>query len=89
MPTTRRRHLITETDLIAEALNDAARRWPEDQGSRAKLLVHLVEEGHQSILARSKERAEARRAAIDRTIGALTGTYEVGYLERLREDWPE
>jgi len=34
------------------------------------------------------EEAERRRAAILRTSGALTGVYEPGYLERLRDDWP-
>jgi hypothetical protein len=89
VPTTRPRHLITETDPIAEALNDAARQWPEDKDSRAKLLIHLVEEGHRALLKQSDDRSEARLAAIRRTSGALTGAYEVGYLERLREDWPE
>jgi hypothetical protein len=89
MPTTRPRHLITETEQIARALEDAARRWPEDSASRTKLLVHLVEEGHQALLDEATLRREARLAAIRSTSGALTGAYEVDYLERLREDWPE
>jgi hypothetical protein len=50
MPTTRPRHLITETDQVAKALDDAARRWPEDRHSRARLLLHLVEEGHRALV---------------------------------------
>ncbi|MDQ1744816.1 MAG: hypothetical protein QOE23_3155, partial [Pseudonocardiales bacterium] len=50
MPTTRPRHLITETDPVAKALDDAAKRWPEDRDSRAKLLLHLVEEGHHALI---------------------------------------
>lgn len=88
MPTTRPRHLITETDQVAEALDDAARRWPEDQGSRAKLLLHLVEEGHQSLLGDNAKQRQARFDAIESTSGALTGSYDVDYLDRLREDWP-
>lgn len=88
MPTTRPRHLITETDQVAKALDDAARRWPEDRGSRAKLLLHLVEEGHQALLDEAAERREARIAAIRRTSGSLTGSYDAGYLAQLREDWP-
>jgi hypothetical protein len=88
MPTTRPRHLITETDKVAKALDDAARRWPEDRARRAKLLLHLVEEGHHALLDRSDERRKARLAAIARTSGALTGTYQAGYLDSLREDWP-
>lgn len=88
MPTTRPRHLVTETDQVAKALDAAARRWPEDRHSRAKLLLHLVEVGHQALLDQAAERHHARRAAIRRTSGALAGTYEDSYLERLREDWP-
>jgi hypothetical protein len=88
MPTTRPRHLITETDQVAQALDDAARRWPEDRESRAKLLVHLVEEGHRALLDQVDDRRRARLAAIKRTSGALSGVYDADYLERLREDWP-
>ena len=88
MPTTRPRHLITETDPVARALDDAAKRWPEDRDSRAKLLLHLIEEGHQALVEEAGQLREARLAAIQRTSGALTGTYQAGYLEQLREDWP-
>jgi hypothetical protein len=88
MPTARPRHTITETDEVARALDDAARRWPEDESARARLLLRLLEEGHRAI---AEERADAtarRRAAIERTSGMLTGAYGQGYLERLRDDWP-
>jgi hypothetical protein len=88
VPTTRPRHLITETDRVMEALDQAARRWPEDQGSRSKLLLHLVEEGYQVLLDDGAARRQARLEAIRRTSGALTGTYGVGYLDDLREEWP-
>lgn len=88
MPTTRPRHLITETDQVAEALDDAARRWPADRESRAKLLLHLVEAGHRAVIGEAGERRKARLAAIKRTSGALAGSYGEDYLERLHEDWP-
>jgi hypothetical protein len=80
--------VITETDHVAQALDDAARRWPEDRGSRSRLLQRLIEEGHQAVLDQTEARRTARRAAVEHTSGALTGTYQAGYLERLREDWP-
>jgi hypothetical protein len=89
MPTTRPRHVITETEEIVRALDDAARRWPADRGNRAKLLIRLVEEGHRAVLRQREHDVTARRAAIDRTSAVLTGAYGDDYLADLREDWPE
>jgi hypothetical protein len=89
MPTTRPRHTVTETQDITQAIDDAARRWPQAQGARGKLLVHLVHEGHRAIRDLNDEETRARRQAIHRTAGALTGTYGPNALERLREDWSD
>ena len=89
MPTTRRRHAITETDKIARALDDAARRWPADRHNRARLLSHLVEEGHRAVLRDAEQDLASRNAAIERTSAVLTGAYEDGYLAELREEWPD
>ncbi len=87
MPTTRPRLTITETDELAAALDAAAVHWPGVH-SRRELLLRLVEEGREVIDRDRAEEAERRRAAIRGTSGALTGAYEPGDLERLRDDWP-
>lgn len=89
MPTTRPRHLITETPPVARALEDAAKRWPADSGNRARLLLRLVEEGHRAVIRQQERLTHQRRAIVARTSGALTGMYGEGYLRELREDWPE
>ena len=89
VPTTRPRHVITETDEVARALDDAAKRWPQDRDDRRRLLLHLVDEGHRAALEQHERDLEDRRAAILSTAGALTGTYRENYLAELREDWPE
>jgi hypothetical protein len=76
---------ITVTEDVAEALDAAAARWPEI-GSRQELLLRLVHEGHSAIKHEHAKETERRRAAILRTSGALTGAYEPGYLDRLRDD---
>ena len=89
MPTTRPRHIITETADIASALDDAARRWPEDADSRATLLRHLVDEGHRSVAEWRAKAREERLLAIRRAAGSMTGVFGPGYLEELRREWPE
>jgi hypothetical protein len=88
MPTSRPRHLITETDQVAKALDDAARRWPDDRESRARLLVHLVEEGHRALLDDAGDTRRRRIRAIKKTSGCLADVYDADYLEQLRQDWP-
>jgi hypothetical protein len=79
--------MITETDEVAAALDAAAQRWPE-VGSRRELLLRLVEQGRSVIEHDRAEEVERRRTAIRHTSGTLTGVFEPGYLERLRDDWP-
>jgi hypothetical protein len=88
MPTTRSRHTITETDEVIRAIDEAARRWPEDRDSRARLLHRLVEAGYEAIRQQRREHAADRERAIRRTSGALTGVYPPGYLGALRDEWP-
>jgi hypothetical protein len=87
MPTKRPRLTITETDEVAAALDAAAVRWP-DVRSRRELLLRLVEEGREVIDRDRGDELARRRDAVRRTSGALTGAYEQGELERLRDDWP-
>jgi hypothetical protein len=87
MPTSRPRLTITETDEVAAALDAAAARWPEID-SRRELLLRLVAQGRSVIEHDRIEEVDRRRHAIAKTSGALTGDFEPGYLERLRDDWP-
>lgn len=80
--------MITETDEVAAALADAAERWPQDRGAPARLLVHLVQEGH-AVVARQRDRSiQDELDAVDEISGTLTGVYGPGYLEELRRGWP-
>lgn len=85
MPTIRPRYMITETEEVTEALDDAARRWPEMRDKRGELLKRLISEGHAAL----RTAAEARREAVEQTAGQFTDVFEPGYLKELRGDWPE
>jgi len=84
MPTTRPRHLITETDDLAAALDIAATQWPGV--SRPQLLVKLAISAAEPLAA---EAIRQRRLAALERIASGEFAYPPGYLAELREDWPE
>jgi hypothetical protein len=86
VPTTRPRHLVTETDALAAALDAAALRWPEL--SRPQLLVRLALEGHDAARRAHEERRARRLELLRQHSGALTGVYRVDEVAALRDDWP-
>ena len=84
MPTTKPRYTVTDTGALSDQLDQAQRRWPEVQ-DRKELLLRLAAAGGDAIEREAIDRARA----VEETAGALSGVYEPGELERLREDWPE
>ncbi len=91
MPTTRPRHIITETDELAAELDRAADRWPEFRSSRKQLLLNLASEGSRALDEERafQQRYKQRLAVIDEIAGKYTGMYPPDYLEQLRADWPD
>lgn len=87
VPTTRPRHMVTETDELTVALDAAAIRWPGL--SRTQLLARLALEGHWAAQQVAQERTDRRRAALRDLNGMFTGQYGPNYLEEIREGWPE
>jgi hypothetical protein len=83
MPTTRPRHLITETDDLAAALDIAAAQWPGV--SRPQLLVKLAITAAEPLAAEVVR--QRRLAALRELSGSFS--YPPGYLAELRADWPE
>ena len=89
MPTAHRRHAVTETDDIAAALDAARAVWPELADKPGALLRRLILTGEEALQARRSTAAEGRRRAVERTSGILSGVYGPGYLDDVRQDWPE
>lgn len=81
--------MITETDEIRRAIDDAVDRWPELRGSRAAALRRLVLEGARSgaeEAVRARLRHESALAAL---AGSLTGVFPPDAARGLAEEWPE
>ncbi|WP_326545314.1 hypothetical protein QGN32_16020 [Mycolicibacterium sp. ND9-15] len=89
MPTSHPRHAVTETEEISDALAVARRTWPELADKPGALLRRLILEGRNTLVYNSTEEFDERRRAVVDTGGALSGVFRAGYLEDLREDWPE
>lgn len=87
MPTTRPRHQITETPVVAHALDVAARQWPAEP--RSKLLLRLVQAGAAALEGAQDEVTRNRQAAIDASSGKYADAFSEDYLAPLRQDWPE
>lgn len=83
MPTSKPRYMLTDTGELSDLLDTAQRHWPELTDRKA-LLLRLAAAGAAALATE----AERRREEIDTSAGALTGVYEPGELERLRQDWP-
>lgn len=87
MPTTLQRFQITETPSVANAIDAAAAVWPNE--SRSRLLLKLIEAGERALRNDLENAVEARRRAIRSVSGTLDDVYEPGYLQHLRQDWPD
>jgi hypothetical protein len=86
MPTLRPRYTVTETDALRNALDEVARQHPELGADRNALFRRLVEDATERF--DGSGRRAAARAALTR-IEARRLRYPPGYLEGLRQEWPE
>lgn len=78
VPTTRRRHPITETPEITEILDEASRRWGElSRGKLIKLILHDWAAGGRAPSARA-----AARRALEGSMPETSAAYDRS------EDWP-
>ena len=89
MPTSRPRHMITETDDLASALDAADRMWPECQGQRSALLRKLIDAGINVVTASDDDVQRARRDAIEAAAGSMSGLWPTNWREQMSSEWPD
>lgn len=88
MPTTRRRHAITETDELARGLDELEREWPGE--SRSRILRRVLDAGMRSILESNSDVLARRRAEVLAGADLMpSGIYRENERELLRAEWPE
>ncbi|GAB3301477.1 hypothetical protein EK0264_00825 [Epidermidibacterium keratini] len=87
MPTTKRRHQVTETPEVAHALKIAERRWPGR--SQSALLASLATLGAETLKAQEADRAQVRREALRKVRGRFDEAFPEDYLADLRRDWAQ
>ena len=80
--------MITESDALAKAIDEAANLWPDIADERAEILRRLIERGIESIETEVNEKLEARRKAVLEVAGSLSGIWPENYLAELRSEWP-
>ena len=83
MPTTRARHILTETDDVSAAIDAAAPLFPDH--NRADLLRELVRLGAAAIA----DQQAARRSLVADRAGRYAGLFPDRYLDSLRDEWPQ
>lgn len=88
MPTTRARHMITESDHLAAALDEAATLWPELAGQRTALLRRIIDEGIDALEGQRHEIQQSRREAVLSRAGSMSGVWPAGWREQLHGEWP-
>lgn len=88
MPTQCPRHMVTETDELSRALDEAAAVWPEMAEHRAQLLLRLVELGVEQFAADQARREAEREATVRGLAGRMTETWPADWKKELREEWP-
>ncbi|MBX3087738.1 MAG: hypothetical protein KF742_04580 [Cryobacterium sp.] len=84
MPTSRRRYQVTETEAVARAIDEAAKRWPGEP--RSRLIVRAIVAGGTAL--EGDAASEDRLERLKRLKGAYRGAYGPGYLAELRGEWP-
>ena len=80
--------MITETDELGVALEQAAELWPDLRGQRGQLLRKILEVGSAEIRKTSNADHAMRIQQIKAVAGNLTGVWPEVWREELAGDWP-
>ncbi|MDR3070484.1 MAG: hypothetical protein LBU38_05690 [Propionibacteriaceae bacterium] len=86
VPTTLRRHHLTEIPELREALDVARAAWPEEK-STTSMIYRLAAAGAAHLLENPDTARAARRAKASELAGRHPAVLDAGYLDELRREW--
>lgn len=89
MPTARQRYMITETEPIARALEEASALWPDVAAEKSKLLQKILSEGMETVHLRAENNKLEKVKIIRQVAGSMNGIWPDGWREELLNEWPE
>ena len=88
MPTARHRHMITETDELAIALDAAATLWPHAKGERAELLRLIINQGAQVVEQDVQTMRNERLAAVTQLAETFGDIWPNEWAKERTQEWP-
>ena len=88
MPTTRPRHMLTETEQVLSALAVAEQAWPELKGDKPALLKNLIAAGKKAIEDTAQAARNKRIAQITAVAGSMPETWPSNWRADLLDEWP-
>jgi len=80
--------MITESNRLSGALDEAALLWPEAKNDRGALLRKILDTGITAIEEEHKKRTQQRLDAVTQVAGSMPGVWPAHWREDLRDEWP-
>lgn len=80
--------MITETDRLSAAIDQAAVLWPELAEKRTLLLRKVLDIGVEQVEQSAAALTNARQSQISRVAGSLDNVWPESWREELAADWP-
>jgi hypothetical protein len=88
MPTARARHMVTESDHIANALDIASTLWPDAQGERGELLRRIIALGIADVENATSLRMRERADRVAYAAGSMNNVWGDEWRESRDAEWP-
>ena len=80
--------MVTESDQLREALDQAALIWPELADKRTELLRRVLSEGANVVAEKARTLSSVREQAVQSLIKHGSGLWPDNFIESRKDEWP-